>query len=87
MAKIKTNEKEVELEDGSDIREVCEDELDTLIACSDGTCGVCKVEVLEGMENLNDINEKEKEMGCEDNERLVCQCKIIKGEIKIKNII
>jgi len=30
------------------------------------------------------INEKEKEMGCENNERLACQCIIKKGEIKIK---
>tara|TARA_Y100000034_G_C6850565_1_gene385854 strand:+ start:197 stop:460 length:264 start_codon:yes stop_codon:yes gene_type:complete len=87
MAKIKTDEKEVEIEDNSEIKEICEDELETLIACSDGTCGVCKIEVLEGMENLNDINEKEKEMGCEGNERLACQCKIKSGEIKIKNMI
>ncbi|KKP92468.1 MAG: 2Fe-2S iron-sulfur cluster binding domain protein [Parcubacteria group bacterium GW2011_GWA1_36_12] len=84
MAKIISEDgKEIEVKDGDKIDKACE-ELGVIIACSDGTCGVCKTEIIKGMENLNKINEKEKEMGCENNERLACQCIIKKGEIKIK---
>ena len=79
------DDKEIEVKDGNDIKEACE-ELGVIIACADGTCGVCKVDVEEGMENLNEINEAEKEMGCENNERLGCQCKLLKGEIKVKPV-
>lgn len=84
MAKVISDEgKEIEVKNGDKIDKACE-ELGIIIACSDGTCGVCKTEIIEGMKNLNEINEKEKEMGCEGNERLACQCKIKSGEIKIK---
>ena len=84
MAKLITeDEQEREVKDGDLIRNAVE-EMGVLIACADGSCGVCKVEVLQGMKNLNEINEKEIEMGCEGNERLGCQCKINKGEVKIK---
>ena len=84
MAKVISEDgKEVEVKDGDKIKEAIE-EMGVLIACADGTCGVCKVEVLEGMENLNKINEAEKDMGCENNERLGCQCTIRKGKVKIK---
>tara|TARA_Y100000310_G_C20378039_1_gene666696 strand:+ start:395 stop:658 length:264 start_codon:yes stop_codon:yes gene_type:complete len=84
MAKVIMEDgQEREVKDGEKIKDALE-EMDVLIACADGTCGVCKIEVLEGMENLSEINEAEKEMGCENNERLGCQCVIKKGEIKIK---
>ena len=80
---IREDGQEREIKDGEKIKEAIE-EMGVLIACADGTCGVCKVEVLEGMENLNKINEAEKDMGCENNERLGCQCTIRKGKVKIK---
>lgn len=84
MAKIvREDGQEREVKDGELIKDSLE-EMGVLIACADGSCGVCKVEILEGMENLNEINEKEKEMGCEGNERLGCQCKVKKGEVKLK---
>ncbi len=76
---------EIEVKDGDKIKDAIE-KMGVLIACADGTCGVCKIEILEGMKNLNEINESEKDMGCEGNERLGCQCKIKKGEIKIKPV-
>lgn len=84
MAKVfREDGQEREVKDGEKMKEAIE-EMGVLIACADGSCGVCKVEVLEGMKNLNEINEKEKEMGCENNERLGCQCIIKNGKVKIK---
>ncbi len=83
MAKIKTEDKELELEDGVPIADTCE-QLGVPLSCREGVCGVCRIEVLEGMENLSPKTEKEEEMGLGDNERLACQCKINSGEIKIK---
>ncbi len=85
MAKVILEGQEREVKDGECIKDVLED-MGVLIACADGACGVCKVEVEEGMENLNEMNEKEKEMGCENKERLGCQAKILKGEIKVKQV-
>jgi ferredoxin len=85
MAKVVLEGQEREVPDGEKVREAVE-EMGVLIACADGSCGVCKLDVEEGMENLNEINEKEKEMGCENNERLGCQCKILKGEVKVKPV-
>tara|TARA_Y100000034_G_scaffold116139_1_gene154095 strand:- start:108 stop:368 length:261 start_codon:yes stop_codon:yes gene_type:complete len=83
MAKIKTDDKEIEVKDGDSIKDVCE-ELGVIVACGNGSCGICKVEVEEGMENLNKLTNEEKEFGLEKNERLACQCKIKSGEVKIK---
>ena len=83
MATIKADNKEVNLEDQKPIKEACE-QLGVLFGCEQGYCGTCKIEVLEGMENLSEINDKEEEMGLEKNFRLACQCKIKQGLVKIK---
>ncbi|MBI5346284.1 MAG: (2Fe-2S)-binding protein [Chlamydiae bacterium] len=86
MAKIifvNTNE-EVELPDGSPIQEVCE-KAGIPFACSEGICGSCIIEVIEGMNNLTDPTQAEKDFfGEVENERLACQCKIKKGTVKIR---
>lgn len=78
-----TNE-EVELPDNESITSVCE-EAGVPFACTEGICGTCTIEVKEGMENLSDFTQEEKDflgdMGCE---RLACQCKIKQGTVKIK---
>ena len=83
MATIKTNEQSIELADGAEIRESCK-ELGVPFGCESGLCATCEVEVLEGYENLEPVNEAEELMGVEDNYRLACQCKIKSGEVKIK---
>ena len=83
MAKIKTDEKEVEVADGSAIKSACE-ELGVLFSCEDGVCGTCLIEVEDGMDNLSICTKKEKNMGIDGNFRLACQCKIKDGEVKIK---
>lgn len=75
---------EHELEEGSPIAEVCE-EAGVPFACTEGVCGTCVIEVIEGMENLSEFTQEEEDfLGEMDNERLACQCKIIGELVKIK---
>ena len=83
MAKIIVDEKEEQVEDGSEIKDACK-ELGIVFGCEDGLCGTCMMEIDEGMENLSEHTEAEKEMGVEGNTRLACQCKIKSGTVKIK---
>ena len=84
MAKLIFNgEDEVEIEDGSSIKEQCE-EAGIPIACEEGVCGTCVIEVEEGMENISEFTEAELDfLGEQETERLACQCKIKGGCVKI----
>ena len=76
---------EVELEDESPIAEACE-HAGLPFACTEGMCGTCIVEVLEGHENLTSATEPEIDFLGEEGtkkERMACQCKIKKGCVKI----
>lgn len=75
---------EIELEDGSPIAEVCED-AGVPFACTEGVCGTCVIEVIEGEENLSDQTQEEEDFLGEGttDERLACQCKIKGGCVKI----
>ncbi|MDR3623898.1 MAG: 2Fe-2S iron-sulfur cluster-binding protein [Chlamydiales bacterium] len=78
MAKLifKDSNEEIELPDGSPIAEACE-EAGVPFACTEGVCGTCVIEVVNGMENLSEFTEEEKDfLGSLDRERLACQCKI-----------
>ncbi len=86
MAKLKfeTTSEEVDLPDNSPIQEVCE-EAGVPFACTEGVCGTCVVEVVDGKENLSEQTQEEEDFlgeGCTD-ERLACQCKILGGEVTI----
>lgn len=75
---------EVTLPDGSAIEETCEKQ-GIPFACSEGVCGSCIIEIVEGMENLNPFTDAELDFfGEEGNERLACQCKIKSGTVKIR---
>lgn len=74
---------ERELEENSPIAEVCE-EAGVPFACTEGVCGTCVVEVLEGMDNLSPFTQEEMDfLGEQDKERLACQCKLKGGCVKI----
>ena len=84
MAKLVLNDEEVELPDGSEIQEACE-EAGLPFACTEGICGTCVIEVVEGGENLSDKTQEELDfLGDTENERLACQCKIKQGRVKIE---
>ncbi|AHK63101.1 hypothetical protein BOKEGFJH_00225 [Chlamydia avium] len=89
MAKLivcsEDEEKEFDLEDGSSIAQPCE-ESGVPFACTEGVCGTCVIEIIEGGENLSEFTQEESDfLGDVDlNERLACQCKIRGGCTKIK---
>ena len=88
MAKLifVNNGQEVELKDGSEIGEACESAGVPFACGSAGICGSCMVEVVEGMENLSEMTEAEKAFIGEDDSdnRLACQCKILRKTVKIR---
>lgn len=78
------NGEEVELEDGSPIAQTCE-EAGVPFACTEGVCGTCVIEIREGKENLSSPTPEEEAFLGEGtcDERLACQCKIMKGSVRI----
>ncbi len=85
MAKLifENTGEEKEVPSGSAIHEVCE-EAGVPFACTEGVCGTCVIEVLEGMENLSPFTQEEMDfLGEQDRERLACQCKLNGGCVKI----
>jgi len=85
MAKLifEHQNEEKELEDGESIIQACE-EAGVPFACTEGVCGTCVIEVVEGMENLSPFTQEESDfLGDQNKERLACQCKIRGGCVKI----
>lgn len=90
MAKIKfqTDNLVYNVEDGTRLIECC-DEIDVSLpfGCTEGTCGVCELTVLQGMENLSRITEEESQYllpeDLEKGMRLGCQLMVKKGEVVI----
>lgn len=82
MAKLIIDSEEHNLPDGSPIDALCED-AGIPFCCNSGVCGTCKVEVLEGAQNLSELTQEEKDMGLDLNNRLSCQCSIKSGTVKI----
>jgi ferredoxin len=86
MAKLifEHNGEEVELPDNSPIAEVCED-AGVPFACTEGVCGTCVIEIIEGKENLSHPTPEEEDFLGEgtSDERLACQCKIKCDRVKI----
>jgi ferredoxin len=86
MAKLifDNTQEEKDLEEGSELHQVCE-EAGVPFACTEGVCGTCVIEVVEGMENLTPLTQEELDfLGEQDRERLACQCKIKGGCVTIK---
>lgn len=82
MAIIQFEDEEREIPDGSAILLVCE-EMGMAFGCHDGQCGTCLSTIIEGSENLEPLNEKEKDYGLADGERLACQCIVKFGTVEL----
>lgn len=78
-------EEEVELDSGASIAETCED-AGVPFACTEGVCGTCVIEVVEGKENLSEPTQEEYDFLGDDvgDERLACQCCIKNGSVKVR---
>lgn len=83
--RILNNDEIIELEDGSKIAQPCE-EAGVPFACTEGVCGTCVIEVLEGHDNLSEPTQEEKDFLGDGvvKERLACQCQLKQGEILIR---
>ncbi len=77
MPKLKVNSKEFVLKNGEAVKNYCE-EAGVIFGCEDGQCGTCMIEIHKGKELLGEINDKEMDLGIEQDGdiRLACQCKI-----------
>ncbi|MBM3201345.1 MAG: (2Fe-2S)-binding protein [Chlamydiae bacterium] len=86
MAKLIINDCEIEVPDGERIQEACEEQ-GIPFACTEGICGTCVINVVEGAENLSEPTEEEKDFlgDCVGEERLACQCTITCGKVKISD--
>lgn len=82
MAKVIIDNVEHEVPDGTQIAEICE-KSGIPFSCNSGVCGTCQIEVIEGAENLGELNQEELDLGMDRNNRLGCQCVILGGTIKI----
>ncbi len=72
------------IEDGGELQEACEN-LGVPFACTEGVCGTCVIEVVDGMHHLSEFSPAEADfLGDLGTERLACQCKINGGCVKIK---
>lgn len=88
MAKINFKPDNVvhEVEDGTSLIDFCEEvDVSLSFGCTEGSCGVCELTVLDGMKNVSRLTEEEKEYLLEEDleagMRLGCQMKIRKGDV------
>ena len=56
--------------------------------CNDSSCSTCRIEVLEGAENLSERDEREKQTLAANNRspdlRLGCRAEILRGTVKVR---
>ena len=83
MAIIKIQTQQIELNDGDKIKDACA-RLEVPFGCHSGICGVCKIKILEGVENLSELSQEGRDIGLNSNQRLACQTKIKSGVVKIE---
>jgi len=58
-------------------------DLGVLFGCHSGVCGKCATTVLSGLKNLSEPTEEEAAMDLDPDRRLMCQCRIAKGTVKL----
>ncbi len=83
MAKVCMGSNEEEIADGSDLTLAAE-KLGVPFSCYVGYCASCQVEIVSGEENLTPKTQAEIDMELEPKIRLACQCRVKKGNVKIR---
>ena len=83
MAILRSSHNQIELPSNSRIKEYAE-ELGVPFGCTQGLCGTCQIEIIEGQENLAPLTLEEQDMQRDQNNRLACQCIIKNGSVTIK---
>jgi len=82
MAKLIIDNTEFEISDGTSIAAICE-AFGIPFSCNSGVCGTCQIEIVAGTDNLGELNQEEKDLGMDRNNRLACQCIIKSGIVKV----
>ncbi len=72
---------EVEVDEGITFLDLAQEvDCDITFGCRSGTCGTCRIRVVEGAEHLSPMSRDEKTFlegfGAGPQERLACQCRI-----------
>ena len=76
------------IENGSRLIDICDEiHVSLSFGCTEGSCGVCELTVLEGRNNLSKVTDEEKNYllpeDLEQGMRLGCQLKIRKGDVTL----
>ena len=77
-----------QIEDGSRLIDICDDiSVSLTFGCTEGSCGVCELTVLDGSSNLSKVTDEEKNYllpeDLDQGMRLGCQLKIRKGDVSL----
>lgn len=83
MAKFIIDNVEHDIPDGKAVAEICE-KSGVPFSCNSGVCGTCQIAILEGAENLSELNQEELDLGMDARNRLACQCSVKCGTVKAK---
>ena len=75
-------------EDGSRLIDICDDiGVSLTFGCTEGSCGVCELTILDGRSNLSKVTDEEKNYllpeDLDQGMRLGCQLKVRKGEVSL----
>lgn len=78
---------EVDCDEGISLVDIASEvDCDITFGCKSGSCGTCRVRIVDGQENLSPPSREEKDFldgfGAHPQERLGCQLKIL-GDCKI----
>jgi ferredoxin len=82
MAKLIIDNITYDVPDGEQMAQACEN-AGIPFSCNSGVCGTCQINVLEGAENINELNREEQELAMDHTHRLGCQCKILGGTVRV----
>lgn len=90
IVRFVTEQLEVDVDPGMSFIDLCDAaEADVTFGCRSGTCGTCRVKVIEGSENLSPMGRDERDFlegfHAKPNERLGCQL-TIQGDCSIQYV-